>query len=259
MRSLVLSSLQRAIDPSVVSDLLETHDKLMAEFRKGDAEAALNASGKFVEHVLRGLEGLRTGAAPKEIKSVAAAIKSIEADASLPESLRILVPRIAGAMLFDVRSKRGAAHVKEISPRKIDASFAVHAASWILAELLRLYHTADESAVAEAMATLVRGNLPLIEKFGDEIVVTTPLPSDTEILLMIAEAEPNGIDRTGLGLCVKHSPSAITRALQRLDGQRYIHKTKAGAFHITGPGEAELVTRLAALGAATVISPRSAH
>jgi hypothetical protein len=108
-----------------------------------------------------------------------------------------------------------------------------------------LYHLADEAAVAEAMAALMAGNIPLIEKFDDEMAVTTPLHPETEVLLMVAASEPKGIDRKGLGLCVKQSAVAITRAVKKLEADRYIHKIKLGAFRITGPGEQLLVTRLA--------------
>src|SRR5258707_13565629 len=122
-RGFLRSSWQRPWAVPGKSDLIGAHDKLLVEFRKGDAEAALNAAGLFAEHALRAIEYVRTGKAPSEIKSVSAVIKGIENDGNLPESLRVLVPRIASAALFDIRSKRGAAHVKEISPRYIDAAF----------------------------------------------------------------------------------------------------------------------------------------
>jgi hypothetical protein len=241
----VLASLQRGFDSGVAKDLVAVHEKLLGEFRKGDAEAVLNAAGKFVEHALRAVEHVRTGTAPSEIKSVSTTIKTIEADGKLPESLRVLVPRIASAVLFDVRSKRGAAHVKEINPRYIDAALAVQAASWILAELVRLYHVSDEAAVTEAMVAMMAGNIPLIEKFDDEIAVTTPMRPEMEVLLMVAASEPDGIDRKGLGLCVKQSSVAVTRAVRKLETARHIHMMKSGAFRITGPGEQTLVAQLA--------------
>jgi hypothetical protein len=50
-------------------------------------------------------------------------------------------------MIYDVRSKRGAVHVKEIDPRYIDVELSAMAASWILAEFIRLYHSDDEASV----------------------------------------------------------------------------------------------------------------
>lgn len=248
MRAIILASLRAGLEPTVAHDIVETYDQLLGEFRKGDCEATLNASGKFVEHILRAIEHKRTGTLPTEIKSVSSTIKAIENDGKLPEPLRVIVPRIASAMLFDMRSKRGAAHVKEISPRHIDASLAAQAASWIVAEFVRLYHVKDEAAVAQAMELLMQGNLPLIETFEDETVVTTPMGPETEVLLMTSSSEPAGIDRKGLGKCVKHSAVAVTRAVQKLEAVRHIHKTKSGAFRITGPGERALLKQLVKLG-----------
>lgn len=247
MRALIIDCLKGKVDSTIVEGVILSYEKTVGEFRKGDAEATLNASGKFVEHVLRAIHFIRSGVVILEIKSVAAAVKDIESDGNLPESLRVLVPRIASSMLFDIRSKRGAAHVKEVSPRYIDASLAAHAASWILAEFVRLYYTASETTVAEAMAMLMFGNMPLIERFEDELAVTTPLTAETEILLLISAREPNGIDRKLLGTSVKRPASTVTRTIQKLIQLRHIHKLKSGAFRITGPGEQVLVTRLAAL------------
>jgi len=257
MPALILQSLKAAIAPSVAEDLVRNYQKMITEYRKGDAEAALNACGKFVEHVLRAIEFVRTGTAPTEIKSVAATIKEIEKDDRLPESLRILMPRVASAMMFDVRSKRGAAHVKEIDPRDIDAALAAQAASWIMSEFIRLYHVVGEQEVAEAMASLTRGNVPLIERFGDEFVVTTPLPPEIEVLLHVFAAEPKGIDRKGLGSAIRRQAPTVTKAIRRLEAALYIHKLKSGLFRITGPGERLLAEKLVDVrGGATAIFTR---
>ena len=49
MRALVLASLQRGFNPALAKDLIAAHDKLLGEFRKGDAEAALNIFVRFQE------------------------------------------------------------------------------------------------------------------------------------------------------------------------------------------------------------------
>jgi hypothetical protein len=78
VRTVILASLRRAFEPAVADDIVASYEKLLGEYRKGDAEAALNAGGKFVEHVLRAIEFVRTGKTPPEIKSVAGTIKNIE-------------------------------------------------------------------------------------------------------------------------------------------------------------------------------------
>jgi hypothetical protein len=150
-------------------------------------------------------------------------------------------------MIYEVRSKRGAVHVKDLDPRQIDASLAVQAASWVIAELLRLYHSSSEEAVTEAMAALMRERVPFVEVFGGEQVVTKDVPCDVEILLLLSQAAPNGFDRKALGKSSKFPPPTITRAIQRMEADRHIHKTQNGTFHITGPGQQFLTASLVSL------------
>ena len=236
VRELILRDLKSRIDPEIVDDLVAEYERLLSEHRKGDSEAALNASGKFVEHVLRAVEFIRIGTTLPEIRSVPGAIKEIEKDGRLEESLRALVP-LACSLIFNLRSKRGAAHVKQIDPRQINSSLAAQAASWIMAEFVRLYHLDDEKGAAQATATLMRWNVPLVEQFGHETVVTTPMRCEVAVLLKIFASKPNGVDRRGLSNGVKHSPSSITRAVQWLEEEIYLHRTQGGIFHVTGRGE----------------------
>jgi hypothetical protein len=237
MRDLISRNLSASIDPSVVDGLLSSYEKLLARFRKGDLDGSLSQAGKFVENVLRAVEFIRMGVAPAEIKAPSQTVKEIEKDNSLPEALRLLIPRIAHAMIYDIRSKRGAIHVKEIDPRQIDAALSVQAASWVLAEFLRLYHDGDEAAVSHAMRVLMRPHVPFIEQFGHEHVVTKNVPCNIELLLLLARAAPEGLDRTGLGQSSKYTPSTVTGAVKRMQKARHIHRTQDGRYHITGTGE----------------------
>jgi len=244
----IAENLSGAIDGEVVDEILKSYVKLSTEFRKGDLDTCLSQAGKFVEHVLRAIEYLRKGKAPTEIRNAAQTVREIENDASLSESLRLLVPKVAYGMVYQIRNKRGAVHVKEIDARHIDAALCVQAASWIIAELLRLYHVDNESAIAQAMGTLVRAQIPLVEVFGDEVAVTSKVPSEIELLLLISKSEPDGLDRRALGVSSKLSAPAVTRTIQGLEKSRFVHKTRAGHFRMTGPGEKHLATHLAENG-----------
>lgn len=246
MRELILKNLGTRIDAKVAEALVKTYETLLAKFQKRDLDGCLAAAGKFVEHALRAAEYVRTGNAPTEIKAPQQTLKDLEKDQNLPEGLRLLIPRISHAMIYDIRSKRGAIHVKEIDPRQIDASLAVQAASWVLAEFLRLFHSGDETAVASAMAALMRAHVPFIEQFGEESVVTRAVPCDVELLLLLAQAGQNGLDRRKLGQASKFSAPTVTRTLQSLDKRREVHRTRGGIFHITGNGEARLAEYLEA-------------
>jgi hypothetical protein len=207
MHDVICQNLSVAIDPAIVTQLVVTYERVISKFRTGDLDGCLVTAGKFVEHALRAIEFIRAGTAPREIKSPSETIKQIEKDQNLPESIRILMPRIAYSMIYEVRSKRGAVHVKDLDPRHIDGSLAVQAASWVIAEFLRLYHSGNEDEVAEAMAVLMRGHVPFVEVFGDEQVVTKNVPCSLEILLLLSRASPNGLDRKAVGRLTKYPPA----------------------------------------------------
>lgn len=241
MRDLILKNLSATVDTRVVEQLLDSYEKLVARFRGGDLDGSLSEAGKFVEHTLRAVEYIRTGSAPVEIKSPQQTVKEIEKDQKLPEALRLLVPRIVHAMIYDIRSKRGAIHVKEIDPRQMDAALSAQAASWVVAELLRMYHDDDEAVITQALELLMRPHIPWIERFGDEEVVTRRVSCEVELLLLLAGAAANGLDRTALGQSSKYPPPTVTRALQKLDDARNVHRTRDGHYHITGPGRQYMV------------------
>jgi hypothetical protein len=248
MRDALIRDLSAAIGPVVAADLVESYETLVSSFRRGDLDDCLRMAGLFVEHTLRAVEFIRTASAPSEIKSVAGTVKAIEGDTTLTESLRYLIPRVAQMAIYEVRSKRGAVHVKGIDPRHIDATLAVHAAAWVLAEFLRLYHSTDEQVVAEAMAALMRGHVPFVESFRGERVVTRKVPCAVELLLLLAGAVGEGLDRAALGRTSKYPPPRVSEVLRRLSEDRYVHQTRDRRYHITGPGERFLSEQVAGQG-----------
>jgi len=247
MTGQIHADLSSAIDPGIVTDLLRSYDDLVTRYRKGDIDGCLSASGKFVENTLRAIEFIRTGKVFSEIKNASKTKSAIESDTSLPEPLRILVPRVSQAMIYDVRSKTGAVHVKGIDPRAIDASLAVHAASWVLAEFIRSYHVSDEADVEAVMGSLMRTYIPFIETFAGEDVVTRRVNCGLELLLLLANAGAEGMDRKQIGIASKFKSPTISNTLGKLADDRYIHRAANHRYFITGPGEQQASLQLADL------------
>lgn len=247
MRAVIITSLSTGLNAKVAEDVVDTFLKMVADYRKGDVDACLTATGRFVDHTLRAIEFVRTGSTPSEIKSVAQTVTDIRKDNSLSDELRYLIPGIASA-IYDIRSKRGVVHVKEIDPRNIDAALCVTNASWIIAELLRLYHDQDEKKIAEVMQTLMRRQVPLIEQLGPDAAVTTVVSADLEVLLLLRTVLPGGLTRKELGVSARCSAVDVTRATQKLSERRFILKTSDGVFRLTGPGEHHLADELVKKG-----------
>jgi hypothetical protein len=222
VRDQIIKDLSIHLDKTTVDSLLETYEELVAKHRGGDLEAALTKAGRFVEHALRLIEAKRTGSVPPEIKSVAATIKGLENDMALPEPLRLLIPRVLYGMIYNLRNKRDAVHVKEIDPTSIDVAMAVGAASWVIAELLRMYHDSDEEIVRQHMLALTRTSIPFIEARGGETFVSRNVKPAIELLLLLTSASTTGMTRKVLGINAKCSPSAVTKGLQALEAERFV-------------------------------------
>ena len=248
MRAQIIHDLSTEIDQTVANDLVEAYEELVSQHRSDNLEVALTKAGRFVENTLRAIEFIRTGVVLTEIKQVQATVRQIENDTDLPDSLRLLIPRVVFGMMYDLRNKRDAVHVKEIDPRQIDSYLCVTAASWVMAELLRLYHSSDDAAVTRCMLALSRTSIPYIESIDGEIFVGQSVPAVIEVLLLLADASPEGMTRKAIGLAAKCSQPSVTRALKALINNRHVHRTTSDQYFITSGGEQHLSAWLANRG-----------
>jgi len=253
MKDLIIQILSEKIEKSLVSDLVESYVAVKDSYIQGDNESALSKSGKFVENIFRVLKYIKSNRILKEIKQhefieISEDLKNADGS-KYSESIRILIPRIALSMIYEPRSKLGAVHVKEINPDFIDGKLTVGACDWIMAELLRLYHTRNPKKVNELITQIVKEFVPIIQTIGDEKFVTATLGCGQEILVRLSDAE-NGLTRTEIGKAMKlnFSPQNITMILKKLVKNREVFFTKDGRYVISDPARAKiknLISKLA--------------
>jgi len=240
----IIAELSHFFHERLVKDLIESYEKVLIEYKRAKWGDTLLFAGRFVENVFRILHYIRTGEVVKEIESIQDEIKLLQNESKdkLDESIRIIIPRIASSIPYTLRSKRDVAHVKFVDPSYIDATLSVTACDWILAELIRLYHTSNENKILEMINVLIRKKMPFIERHGEEIFITKRFGWKGEILLLLSEA-PDGLERSEIGKVLEryYAPSTITEALQKLVEERFVvYSETTKRYYITGPGEIEL-------------------
>ena len=223
----------------LLDDLLQTFSEATQKYNAGDYATCLTKAGLFAENVLRALLWAATGVMPTEIRNFSDAVSTLK-KADLPESLAILVPKVVSACVYEMRSKKGAVHVKGVSPLRRDATLAIGAMQWTLAELLNEYGNLSERALETSIASLMRRQMPFIDYVGGQPLVTVRLPVYKELLLLI-DGHPEGISRREIGRLAKASASAITHALTKLSKER-MAQSVAGLWFISQTGEKELDT-----------------
>lgn len=252
MKDLIIQILSEKIDKDLVNDLVESYVAVKDSYIQGDHEGALSKSGKFVENVFRVLKYIKSNRILKEIKQhefieISEELKNADGS-KYSESIRILIPRISLSLIYEPRSKLGAIHVKEINPDFIDGKLTVGACDWIMAELLRLYHTRNPKKVNELIQQIVKEFVPIIQIVGDEKFVTAKLGCREEILVRLSDAE-NGCTRTEIGQSMKQhfSPQNVSMTLKTLIKNREVFLTKDGRYVISDPARAKiknLITKL---------------
>uniref|UniRef100_A0A7C3J6P7 Uncharacterized protein n=1 Tax=candidate division WOR-3 bacterium TaxID=2052148 RepID=A0A7C3J6P7_UNCW3 len=216
------------IDADLVERLLRHYKELKQKFSLSQYEPSQLNCAKFGEVVMRILEYITTKNYTSFDKTVsldtlAKKLEQLPRD-KFSDSIRIHIPRILRA-IYDIRSKRGVAHIGEITPNLMDATFVVSACDWIMAEFIRLYHTGNSNEAQIIMDSIIERKIPIIEEFGDNLKVLNPtLSVPDKILLILYKKHPNSVSTSDLKKWIRtKSPSHITTVLRRLDDDAKVH------------------------------------
>jgi hypothetical protein len=221
--------LSSKIDADLVEYLLEHYKELKQKFFLGQYEPSQLNCAKFAEVVMRILEYIAKESYTPLGKSVSLDALTKELGQlpkdKFPDSLRIHIPRILRAT-YDIRSKRGVAHIGEINPNLMDATFVVSACDWIMAEFVRLYYTTDPTKAQKIINLIVGRKVPIIEEFGGDLKVLNPnLTVVDKILLILYKKHPNYVSTSDLKNWVKpKSAGYIATVLCRLDNDARTHR-----------------------------------
>lgn len=126
--------------------------------------------GKFCEVIYTILNGYLSGnyslnsITPKNLLSACQALENTPADSTRigDRSIRILIPRIL-PLLYEIRNNRGVGHAGgEVNPNFMDASVVYNMSSWILAELVRIFHNISIKDAQNIVDTIVERKHSLI-------------------------------------------------------------------------------------------------
>ncbi len=242
LRTKLVTELSSKFPAQLVEDLIASYEKVLIEYRKAAWDETLWKAGKFVENVFRLLYFVLHSQVLEQVPNMNDLKKELEqAPASqLQDSIRILIPRIATAMIYDPRSKKGAVHVKPIDPDYLDATLAVSACDWVLAEILRMYHTQETEELMQIIRTILMRKVPFVEKHGGQSFVTVPLGNAEDEVLVLLLDNKDGMNRKSIGKSLEstYTVGRPTQALKELIKKRYVVlRPDDKNYVITGPGE----------------------
>ncbi|WP_326561615.1 hypothetical protein [Micromonospora sp. NBC_01796] len=176
------------------AELLQEFSKISRNYREGRWEAAELDGGRFSEVAYTVLAGYLDGdnfaaraSKPNNFERACTLLGQIN-PATYSKSARVTVPRVLVA-LYDFRNNRGVGHVGgDVNANHMDAEFVLHAAQWVMAEFVRLFHGTDLVTATAVVEALVERTLPLIWEVGQvrRILDSRMSLADGTLLLLYA-------------------------------------------------------------------------
>jgi hypothetical protein len=228
------------------TELLNEFNKIVRNYRETRWEATELDGGRFCEVVYSILAGHVDGDnyppnASKPARFNEACRKLENADASrYSDSARLTIPRVLVG-LYDVRNRRGVGHVGgEVNANHMDATFVLHTAQWVMAELIRMFHATDVSTAQATVDVLVDRTVPLVWQVGDVLRVLDPSMrlSDATLLLLYSVVARGMQDRALASNLEQERLANYRRVLHQLHEDRYVeYDRRSGAVVISPRGE----------------------
>ncbi|MGB8278630.1 MAG: hypothetical protein WCF20_11960 [Methylovirgula sp.] len=227
--------------------LLKHFAEIATNFIERRWEPAELNGGKLSEVVYSILEGAITGkfpTTPSKPKDMVQACRALEGAPSNPSrvgdrSIRILIPRMLVA-LYEIRNNRNVGHVGgDVDPNLLDATAVYEMTSWILAELVRIFHGISIEQARATVDALVERRVPLIWEIGEVKRVQDSSMSTQDQTLLLLHASPGWVSDKILSDSVEYSGVSMfrTRVLEPLHKKRLIEFDRSNSrAHISPQG-----------------------
>ncbi len=224
----VLSGLPNGLrDP-----LLKSYREIAANYVEHRWEPSELNGGKLCEVVYTILDGSISGTfatKPSKPKDFLKACRTLEGLPTDPNrvgdrSLRILIPRVL-APLYEIRNNRGVGHVGgDVDPNFLDATTVYEMASWVVAELVRIFHNVSTKDAQETVNALVERKRHLIWEIGEVKRVLDPSMKNSDQVLVLLHQRPAWVSENDLASWVEYSSVSMfrTRVLEPLHKARLI-------------------------------------
>ncbi len=191
--SRVLAGLPKALRET----LLVSYREIISNYLEGRWEPSELNGGKFCEAVYSIINGAVKGSfpakasKPNNMLSACRMLESEPADANRvgDRSLRLLIPRLL-PVLYEIRNNRGVGHVGgDVDANHMDAESVQAIASWVMAELVRIFHGVSTDEAQQTVDALVERKVPLIWGVeGAKRILDPRMSAKSQVLIFLHQA-----------------------------------------------------------------------
>lgn len=216
---MLLSDLLSTLPAGLKEPLLHCYNEIISNYAEHRWEPSELNGGKFCEVVYTILSGYLNGtfpakpSKPKSMVDACLALERLPANSSLAgdRSVRVLIPRVL-PYLYEIRNNRGVGHVGgDVDPNFLDASAVVSTSSWILAELVRIFHGVSTAEAQEIVDAVVERKHPIVWEVGNMRRVLMPSLKISDQVLMLLYTRFAWVKDSDLFKWVEYSTMSMFR------------------------------------------------
>jgi len=186
-----MTRILKTIPEDLENKLFEEYAEIKRRYQLNDCGPSQLNGGRFAEAVLRIFQHLLgTAVTPfgEDITAIEKTkiINKVTSDSHIDEHIRQKVTALA-KLLLDFRNNRDVAHLGGLSANKIDASFVLSCANWIVAELIRVYGNYLMDEAQKIIDKIAIPSYPVIFDIeGEDFVAKDDLSERQEILVLLS-------------------------------------------------------------------------
>ena len=232
--------------------LLKEYESIVQSFSANRWLPSELRGGRFCEIVFTIIEGYASGTfpdSPKKPRDFVTSCRSLERNNHVPRSFQILIPRLLPA-LFEVRNNRGVGHVGgDVDSNGMDATFVVTSCSWVMGELIRVFHNVPIKEAQSSVDILAQRRIPLIWEGHDTRRVLQPSLSIRDQILLLLDTSIGPVRTCELLQWIEYKNVSYFRTLlRRMHSQRLVELYGDGkCIEILPPGRKE-ATEIISMG-----------
>ncbi|MBI5425130.1 MAG: hypothetical protein HZA32_13720 [Opitutae bacterium] len=211
-----VGGLLAGIPDSLRIPLLNAYREIVRNFRERRWEPAELNGGKLCEIIYSILRGLVDGAypdAPAKPQNMVDACRQLEQtdQNKFSRSVRIQIPRMLLA-LYEIRNNRGVGHTGgDVDPNHMDAAAVLGMSKWLLAELVRIFHSVDTETARATVDALVDRTNPVVWDVAGVKRVLRPDLSFKDKALLLVYSHVEAVAEAELFRWSEHSNAAVFR------------------------------------------------
>lgn len=195
-----LGNIEKGFKKRIITTYLELKHRSEKAKYSGEFDAAGLSAGKFCETLFRFIQHeLQAGKYTLFAERIGNFSKELIEFEKLPktlahESIRLTIPR-ALIVIYTLRNKRGIGHVGgDVDANAIDASTIIKIADWILAELIRVYHTLSFEEAQAVVDSLNTKTIPVIWEINQKKrILKKGLSYKEQVLLLTYSDTENAV------------------------------------------------------------------